>query len=122
MTAALGVVLNHGENTQKFFGGGEVEQESKKTASTFNGHTNDVLCCKVNNARDCAVTGQNGSTPTLFTWDAKSGERKGRAVLPKGSRGITACAFNADGSRIACVDAHNDHRVYVFKTGDGELV
>jgi hypothetical protein len=24
MTAALGVILNHGDNTQKFFGGGEV--------------------------------------------------------------------------------------------------
>ena len=29
MTAALGVILNHGDNTQKFFGGGEVENTSK---------------------------------------------------------------------------------------------
>ena len=33
MTAALGVVLDHGSNTQKFFGGGEVENSSKITAS-----------------------------------------------------------------------------------------
>lgn len=121
MTAALGVILDTASNTQKFFGGGEVEQESKQKASDFNGHTNDVLCCKVNNARDCAVTGQNGSTPVLFTWDATTGEKKGRAKLPKGSRGITACSFNKDGSKVACVDAHNDHRVYVYSTGSGEL-
>ena len=121
MTAALGVILSPGDNTQKFFGGGEVAQESKMTASDFSGHTNDVLCCKVNNARDTAVTGQNGSQPVLFTWCSVTGAKKGRAKLPKGSRGITACSFNRDGSKVACVDAHNDHRVYVFTTGGAEL-
>jgi microtubule-associated protein-like 6 len=29
MAAALGVILDHGSNTQKFFGGGEVDNTSK---------------------------------------------------------------------------------------------
>ena len=33
MTAALGVILNQNDNTQKFFGGGEVDNTSKQTAN-----------------------------------------------------------------------------------------
>lgn len=33
MTAALGVVLDVNSNEQKFFGGGEVDNESKQTAN-----------------------------------------------------------------------------------------
>lgn len=123
MTAALGVILDTGANTQKYFGGGEVENTSKQTASDMNGHTNDILCCKVSNDKSTAATGQNGSTPVLFTWCAESGQKKGRAKLPKGSRGIKAIGFNHDGSKLACVDEHNDHNVYVFNCGsDLEMV
>jgi hypothetical protein len=34
MTAAIGVILDKASNTQKFFGGGECENESKQTSST----------------------------------------------------------------------------------------
>jgi microtubule-associated protein-like 6 len=57
MTAALGVILDAGSNQQTFFGGGEVENSSKITASDENGHTNDILCCKLSNDRSCAATG-----------------------------------------------------------------
>lgn len=33
MTAALGVVLDVGSNTQKFFGGGEVDNTAKNVAN-----------------------------------------------------------------------------------------
>jgi hypothetical protein len=91
------------------------------TASDENGHTNDILCCKVSNDRTTAATGQNGSTPVVFTWCAVTGAKKGRAKLDKGSRGIKCVSFNHDGSKIAFVDDHNDHHVYVYKTGDGQL-
>ena len=116
MTAALGVILDHGSNTQKFFGGGEVDNTSKQTACDANGHTNDIMCISLTNDRTTAATGQVGSTPVLFIWDARSGEKKGRAKLPKGSRGINAVAFSSDGSKVACVDLHNDHNVYVYNT------
>ena len=61
-----------------------------------------------------AVTGQIGTSPTLFCWDACTGEKKGRAKLPKGSKGINAVAFNMDGDMIGCVDLHDDHNVYVY--------
>lgn len=123
MTAAVGVILDHGSNTQKFFGGGEVANESKQTASDFNGHTNDIMCIKLCNHRKNAATGQVGSKPVVFTWDAATGEKKGRAKLDKGARGVNAIAWNHDASLVACVDLHNDHNVYVFKsTGDMALV
>ena len=68
-TAALGVILDN-SNTQKFFGGGEVDCTSKQTASDFNGHTNDIMCCKVCPHRRMAATGQVGSCPTVFTWNS----------------------------------------------------
>ena len=122
MTAALGVVLDHNSNTQKFFGGGEVDNASKQTACDANGHTNDIMCISLSDDRTTAATGQVGSTPVLFTWDACSGEKKGRAKLPKGSRGVNAVAFSSDCSKVACVDLANDHNVYVYNTSDMSLV
>ena len=121
MTAALGVILNHGDNTQKFFGGGEVENTSKITANDMTGHTNDIMCIKLNSDRTLAATGQVGSTPVVFKWCALTGECKGRFKLPKGSRGVNAIAWSKDGDYIACVDLHNDHNVYCIKTSDMTL-
>ena len=114
MTAALGVILDQDTNTQKFFGGGEVENTSKQTANDENGHTNDIMCIKVCNKRHVAATGQVGSRPTVFVWDASSGEKKARAKLDKGSRGVNAIAFSKDNNMVGLVDLHNDHHVYVY--------
>ncbi len=43
ITAALGVILNKYENTQVFFGAGEVENRSKQVANDSNGHNNYIL-------------------------------------------------------------------------------
>ena len=121
MTAALGVILDPNSNTQKFFGGGEVENTSKQTANDNNGHTNDIMCSKICNHRKFAATGQVGSQPTLFTWNAETGEKAGRAKLDKGSRGINAVAWSKDNDMVACVDLHNDHHVYVFTNATSSL-
>jgi hypothetical protein len=43
MTAALGVILDINSNTQKFFGGGQVENTAKNVANDENAHTDDIL-------------------------------------------------------------------------------
>ena len=73
MTAALGVILDHNSNTQKFFGGGEVANTAKNVANDENHHTDDIMCLKVDPSRGTAASGQVGSKPTIFTWDACSG-------------------------------------------------
>ena len=59
MTACLGVILNKDSNTQKFFGGGEVDNTSKQVASSANHHNNDITCMDINTmgGRNLAVTG-----------------------------------------------------------------
>jgi hypothetical protein len=42
MTAALGVILDEGSNTQRFFGGGMADAASKHDSSTKNCHNNDI--------------------------------------------------------------------------------
>ena len=113
MTAALGVILDPASNTQKFFGGGEVENTAKNVAKDTNHHTDDVMAIAVNASRDTAVSGQTGSSPTIFLWDAITGEKKTRIKIAKGARGITAVDINANND-ICAVDIHNDHNVYCY--------
>jgi hypothetical protein len=47
MTAALGVILDQGSNKQKFFGGGQTDNESKKVARDEKCHTNDITAMDV---------------------------------------------------------------------------
>jgi len=120
MTAALGVILEVAPNTQKFFGGGEVENTAKNRAKDTDHHTDDVMCISVNAGRDTAVSGQVGASPTIFTWDACTGAKKQRMKVAKGARGIVACDINAE-NMVCAVDLHNDHNVMVYD-GSGSLV
>ena len=122
MTACLGVILDKAENTQTFFGGGEVPNTSKQVASSANGHSNDVMCLKVNTDGDrtLAVSGQVGKHPAVFVWNTETGEKVFRTQLAKNARGVSACCINADGSLIATADRSNDHMVSVFDTASGD--
>ena len=120
MTAALGVILDPASNTQKFFGGGEVENTAKNVAKDQNHHTDDVMAIRVCPERRVAVSGQVGSSPTIFKWDACTGEKLQRIKIGKGARGIASVAVNADGW-VAAVDLHNEHQVYVYDQ-DGNCV
>lgn len=121
MTAALGVILDPASNTQKFFGGGEVENTAKNVANDQAHHTDDIMCIAINRARDTAVSGQVGSRPTIFAWDAVTGEKKQRIKIAKGARGIKAIAINAEGM-IAAADLHNDHHLYVFDASGNQVL
>jgi WD40 repeat protein len=122
MTAALGIILDKEENTQTFFGGNEVENQAKQHATDKNNHTNDITSMAVSSDRTIACSGQNGSQPTVFTWDAMTGEKIRRFVLPKGSREVSAIGFSVDAKYIATVDNHNDHHVRVYEAESGDLI
>ncbi len=113
-TAALGVILDQGSNTQKFFGGGPTDNSSKKVARDEVGHTNDITAMDVSECRSFAATGQNGSKPVAFVWCASSGDKKARFKLDKGMREVTAIAISPDGKSVALTDNHNDHHLWVF--------
>jgi len=124
ITACLGVILDKASNTQKFFGGGNVENKSKQVASDANHHNNDVMCMKINTNgnREWAVSGQVGKSPSIFVWNTLTGEKRQRMNLLKGSRAVAACAISTDLKYIACADKHNDHNVFVFEVDSGSMV
>lgn len=122
MTAALGVILDHNANTQKFFGGGEVANQSKQRRNDEDGHNNDITSIDLCSHRKMAVSGQVGSRPTVFVWNAITGEKMHKFELKKGARGVQAVGWAEDNSMFACVDLHNDHNVHVFNVEKGNLV
>jgi WD40 repeat protein len=121
-TAALGVILDQDKNTQKFFGGGQTDNKSKQVARDDMYHTNDITAMDMSTCRGVCATGQNGSVPVAFTWDATTGEKKGRYKLDKGSREVTAIAISQDGKYVAMCDNHNDHNIFVFDLAKGTQV
>lgn len=66
----VGIILDPKENTQKFFGGGEVESEKNNMKNDKLNHNDDIECIAMTKDRKTAVTGQRGPNPTLFTWNA----------------------------------------------------
>jgi microtubule-associated protein-like 6 len=122
MTACLGVILNKEDNTQTFFGGNEVENAAKQHATDKNNHTNDITSIAVSSDRTLACSGQNGSKPTVFVWDATTGDKVARFVLPKGSREVSAIGFSNDAKYVATVDNHNDHHVRVYDVEGGDCI
>jgi len=117
ITAAVGVILDKAANMQTFFGGGEVDNESKQTANDNNHHTNDIMCLNVNTTggRNLCCSGQVGKNAPVFIWDAATGEKIRRVKLPKNCREVSACAIHPDGEYFATVDKSNDHYVRIFQ-------
>jgi WD40 repeat protein len=121
MTAALGVILNFQNNTQKFFGGGQVANTAKNVANDENGHTDDLMALMVSSDKKICVSGQVGPSPAVFVWDPVTGEKKTRAKLAKGARGVNAVAISGDNSLFAVVDLNDSHNVYLFDANTGQL-
>jgi hypothetical protein len=76
MTAALGIILNQKTNTQKFFGGGMVQNTAKNVANDENAHTDDITALSVSETRKLCASGQVGASPAAFVWDATSGQKR----------------------------------------------
>lgn len=122
MTAALGVILDHTSNTQKFFGGGMVDNTAKNVANDEQAHTDDITSLSISNCRNWAASGQVGSAPSAFVWNARTGEKKQRYKLAKGARGVNAISVSNDNKYVALVDLHDSHNVMVYDLESGALV
>jgi hypothetical protein len=57
----------------------------------------------------------------IFVWDSVTAEVKNFMKLPKGSRQVTALAFNKASTHIAAADLHNDHNVYLFRLDNNTM-
>lgn len=120
MTAALGVILDPKTRTQVIFGGGETQTMMRKQKDfTLTMHTDDIMCLAMDSTRTLVATGQVGHSPIVFVWDAFTAEMRGTFRLPKGTRSVTAIAFNKDSKYIACSDFSNQKNVYVFDWKSG---
>lgn len=70
MTAALGVILNMKNNTQKFFGGGLVDNKAKNVSDDTHAHTDDITALTISPDRQWVASGQVGSAPAVFIWNS----------------------------------------------------
>ena len=121
MTAAVGVILDKASNSQKFFGGTATGSSSKQAAAKVakTQHTDDIMALAISEDKKVCATGQVGSTPLVYIWDACTGKFMKQIRLPKGTRGVSALSFNLNGTYLAVADLHNDHNVYVFNVSTG---
>ena len=119
MTAALGVILNMDNNTQQFFGGGQVENKAKNVSDDTKCHTDDITSIAMSSDRTFVASGQVGSAPVAFIWNALDGSLMKRFKLAKGARGVDSIGISGDGTKVAMVDRSDNHNVYVFDMQSG---
>jgi len=114
MAAALGVVLSKSDNTQKFFGAGNV-----KTAV---GHSDDITSLAIHPQRDIVATGETGSCPKIFVWKSSDQTKLAEIKCPKGARNISCLSFSHDGRLLAACAMDNEHSVRVYDWAAGTLM
>ncbi|XP_055292522.1 echinoderm microtubule-associated protein-like 5 isoform X6 [Moschus berezovskii] len=101
--AAVGVIYNRQQNTQRF----------------YLGHDDDILCLALHPLRDYVATGQVGRDPSIHIWDTET--IKPLSIL-KGYHqyGVCAVDFSADGKRLASVGIDDSHTVVLWDWKKGE--
>ncbi|CAF0987237.1 unnamed protein product [Adineta ricciae] len=101
--AALGIVLNTEQNTQRF----------------YNCHTDDILCLAVSPDMSLVATGQIGRDPPVHVWDPVTLQT--RAIL-KGQhfRGISAVGFSNNGKWLASVGLDDYRTIVIWDWKKGE--
>ncbi|XP_045677967.1 echinoderm microtubule-associated protein-like 5 isoform X1 [Phyllostomus hastatus] len=101
--AAVGVIYNRQQNTQRF----------------YLGHDDDILCLAIHPVKDYVATGQVGRDPSIHIWDTET--IKPLSVL-KGCHqyGVCAVDFSADGKRLASVGIDDSHTIVLWDWKRGE--
>ncbi|XP_011939019.1 PREDICTED: echinoderm microtubule-associated protein-like 5 isoform X7 [Cercocebus atys] len=115
--AAVGVIYNRQQNTQRF----------------YLGHDDDILCLTIHPLKDYVATGQRrkgrnevyrfllyvGRDPSIHIWDTET--IKPLSIL-KGHHqcGISAVDFSADGKRLASVGIDDSHTIVLWDWKKGE--
>uniref|UniRef100_A0A8C4SLW8 EMAP like 5 n=1 Tax=Erpetoichthys calabaricus TaxID=27687 RepID=A0A8C4SLW8_ERPCA len=101
--AAVGVVYNRQQNTQRF----------------YLGHNDDILCLAIHPLKDYVATGQVGRDSSVHIWETEM--LKPLSVL-KGYHqyGVCAVDFSADGKRLASVGLDDNHTIVLWDWKKGE--
>uniref|UniRef100_A0A671RXC3 Echinoderm microtubule-associated protein-like 5 n=1 Tax=Sinocyclocheilus anshuiensis TaxID=1608454 RepID=A0A671RXC3_9TELE len=101
--AAVGVVYNRQQNTQRF----------------YLGHDDDILCLAIHPVKDYVATGQVGRDSSIHIWETEF--LKPLSVL-KGFHQFGVCAldFSADGKRLASVGLDDNHTIVLWEWRKGE--
>uniref|UniRef100_A0A2K6G4N4 EMAP like 5 n=1 Tax=Propithecus coquereli TaxID=379532 RepID=A0A2K6G4N4_PROCO len=101
--AAVGVIYNRQQNTQRF----------------YLGHDDDILCLAIHPLKDYVATGQVGRDPSIHIWDTET--IKPLSIL-KGCHqyGVCAVDFSADGKRLASVGIDDSHTIVLWDWKKGE--
>jgi len=95
--AAVGIVLNHKTNQQRFV----IE------------HNDDILCMAIDPSGKYCATGQLGPKPLIAIWDNDTMEVKQRIQGPL-LKGIKSLAFSPDGKYLAASAFDDDHCIAVY--------
>jgi len=100
--AALGIVHNLKNNTQRF----------------FDKHTDDILSLARHPDKVQVATGEIGPKPMLYIWSTKTLEvvKSFKAVLKKG---IVALAFSPSGKKLVAAALDTNHEVTVIDVAKG---
>ncbi|GAX81084.1 hypothetical protein CEUSTIGMA_g8518.t1 [Chlamydomonas eustigma] len=96
--AAVGIVYNKESHSQRF----------------FLGHDDDILCMAMHPDMRTVATGQVGKDPDVVVWDSMECREIQRISQGYGNRGITACCFSPDGSKLVCICMDNNHTMYIW--------
>ncbi|XP_060790211.1 echinoderm microtubule-associated protein-like 5 isoform X1 [Neoarius graeffei] len=101
--AAVGVVYNRQQNTQRF----------------YLGHDDDILCLAIHPIKDYVATGQVGRDSSIHIWETEF--LKPLSVL-KGFHQFGVCTldFSADGKRLASVGLDDNHTIVLWDWRKGE--
>lgn len=114
MTAALGIVLNTQNNTQRFFGGGD--------KSHLQGHDDDITALAIHPTRKYVATGQVGKDPLICVWAADDCTLIAKFRLGKDTRACKCLGFSNDGKYLAAVGDDNDHSIVAWDWEAGSKV
>ncbi|XP_037397929.1 echinoderm microtubule-associated protein-like 5 isoform X4 [Pygocentrus nattereri] len=101
--AAVGIVYNRQQNTQRF----------------YLGHDDDILCLAIHPLKDYVATGQVGRDSSIHIWETEF--LKPLSVL-RGFHQFGVCAldFSADGKRLASVGLDDNHIIVLWDWRKGE--
>lgn len=96
-----------------------VDMKAKNVSDDTLCHTDDITSITISNDRNLCASGQVGSAPAVFVWDARTGAKKQRFKLNKGARGVDTIAMSTDGKYVALADRHDQHNVYLYTVSTG---
>jgi microtubule-associated protein-like 6 len=103
--AAVGIVHNLANNTQKF----------------FFGHDDDILCIDYHQTKKIAVTGQQGRTPAVIVWNVETMTEICR-ISGYHKRAIMSVAISLDATKVVSVGADDNFSVAVNDIATGQLL